>query len=269
MFHTLESRSSVKTTTSVVTFEILPIEGLPLFEEGDDFTSVLLSQLHTNELELQDGDVLAIAQKVISKVEGRLVDLTSVLPSDAAIRLAEEVEKDPRIVELILLESTEIVRKKLGVLIVRHRLGHVGANAGIDQSNIKHGGEGSALLLPLDPDQSAAKIQSEVARKTGKQIGVLITDSANRPWRLGTVGIAIGASHMTVLDDRRGGFDLHGRELKITMINQADSIAAMATLAMGETDESIPAVLVRGTNAGRMNQTAAEIIRPLEDDMFR
>ena len=252
-----------------MTFEILPIEGLPLFNEGDDLTSIVLNQLEQLEIELQDGDILAIAQKVISKVEGRLVDLVDVVPSAAAIKLAEEVEKDPRIVELILQESTDIVRKKVGVLIVRHRLGHVGANAGIDQSNIEHGEDGSALLLPVDPDRSASKIRDEIAAKTGNQIGVLITDSANRPWRLGTVGIAIGASHMIVLDDRRGGFDLHGRELKITMINRADSIAAMATLAMGETDERIPAVLVRGGGSQRCNQTAASINRPLEDDLFR
>lgn len=251
-----------------MSFEILPIEGLPLFQEGDDLSGILLDRLRSVGLDLQDGDVVAIAQKIVSKVEGRLIDLNEVVPSVAAIELSEEVEKDPRIVELILQESTDIVRKKLGVLIVRHRLGHVGANAGIDQSNIEHGREGSALLLPLDPDLSASKIQTELAEKSGKQIGVLITDSANRPWRLGTVGIAIGASNMTVLDDRRGGFDLHGRELKITMINRADSIAAMATLAMGETDERIPAVLVRGADAGRSDQCATEINRPLEDDLF-
>ena len=251
-----------------MSFEILPIEGLPLFQEGDDLSGILLDRLRSVRLDLQDGDVIAIAQKIVSKVEGRLIDLNEVEPSVAAIELSEEVEKDPRIVELILQESTYIVRKKLGVLIVRHRLGHVGANAGIDQSNIEHGREGSALLLPLDPDLSALKIRTELSEKSGKQIGVLITDSANRPWRLGTVGIAIGASNMTVLDDRRGGFDLHGRELKITMINRADSIAAMATLAMGETDERIPAVLVRGTDAGRSDQRATEINRPLEDDLF-
>lgn len=252
-----------------MTFAILPIEGLPLFKEGDDLTDIFLNHLRTGAVELHDGDILAIAQKIISKVEGRLVDLTHVQPSAAAIKLAEEVEKDPRIVELILQESTDIVRKKTGVLIVRHRLGHVGANAGIDQSNIEHGEEGSALLLPLDPDLSASRIRNEIAQKTGKRIGVLITDSANRPWRLGTVGIAIGASNMMVLDDQRGGFDLHGRELKITMINRADSIAAIATLAMGETDERIPMVIVRGAHTGCSQQNAGEINRPLEDDLFK
>ena len=252
-----------------MSFEILPIEGLPLFHQGDDIADILLRHLQEGNQTLANGDILAIAQKVISKAEGRLVDLRDVKPSPAAVELATEVDKDPRIVELILQESTDVVRKKEGVLIVRHRLGHVGANAGIDQSNIEHGEEGSALLLPLDPDASAAKIQREIEVKAGVQIGVLITDSANRPWRLGTVGIAIGASHMTVLDDRRGGFDLHGRELKITMINEADSIAAIATLAMGETNERVPMVIVRGAKAGSQNQAAAVINRPLEDDLFR
>ena len=253
-----------------MTFEILPIEGLPLFKSGDDLVSALLERTRECDIELQNGDIVAIAQKVISKIEGRLIDLTQVTPTDEAIELAEEVEKDPRIVELILQESTDIVRKKVGVLIVRHRLGHVGANAGIDQSNIDHGVEGSALLLPLDPDKSAAQIHAAIKHQTGKSVGVLITDSANRPWRLGTVGIAIGASHMTVLDDRRGEFDLHGRELKITMINEADSIAAMATLAMGETNEKVPIAIVRGAGAGQRGDTsAAEINRPLEDDLFR
>ncbi len=252
-----------------MSFEILPVEGLPLFKEGDDFNNIFLDSLHANALTLEDGDIIAIAQKVISKIEGRLVHLADVTPSAEAYELAEEVDKDPRIVELILQESTEIVRKKQGVLIVRHRLGHVGANAGIDQSNIKHSVAGSALLLPLDPDRSAARLQTEIAMATGKRVGVLITDSANRPWRLGTVGIALGASHLTVLDDRRGGFDLHGRELKITMINRADSIAAIATLAMGETDERIPVVIVRGANSAACDQTAAAINRPLEDDLFR
>lgn len=251
-----------------MSFEIVPIEGLPLFHENDDLAEIFTKQLDALCIALQDGDIVAIAQKIVSKIEGRLVDLATVKPTQKAIALAAEVDKDPRIVELILQESTAIVRQKQGVLIVRHRLGHVGANAGIDQSNINHADEGSALLLPIDPDHSAARIRRDIRNITGKNVGVLITDSANRPWRLGTVGIAIGASHMDVLDDRRGGYDLHGRELKITMINRADSIAAMATLAMGETDEKIPIAIVRGAAAGCSDQVAAQIIRPLEDDLF-
>lgn len=252
-----------------MSIEIVPVEGLPLFYEGDDLATILLDHLQEQSLRLQDGDIVAVAQKIISKIEGRLVDLVTVNPSEEAFRLAEEVEKDPRIVELILQESTSIVRQKPGVLIVRHRLGHVGANAGIDQSNIEHGEDGSALLLPIDPDASAAKLHADIKRINGVNVGVLVTDSANRPWRLGTTGIAIGASNMAVLDDRRGGFDLHGRELKITMINRADSIAAMATLVMGETNESIPVAIVRGAGAGSSCDQASDIIRPLEDDLFK
>lgn len=248
--------------------EVLPVEGLPLFRAGDNLVQKLLDRIQASSLELIDGDVIAIAQKVVSKVEGRQVDLEEVEPSEQALQLANEVEKDPRIVELILQESTDIVRKRPGVLIVRHRLGHVGANAGIDQSNIDHGEGGSALLLPIDPDSSAQQIQRTIFQQTGRRIGVVITDSSNRPFRLGTIGIAIGASKVIVLDDRRGGFDLHGRELKITMINRADSIASIATLAMGETDERIPAVIVRGLAEGAEDQLASTANRPIEDDLF-
>ena len=250
--------------------EICPVPGLPLFQEGDHFSEILWQQLQLQNLTLSNGDIIVIAQKVISKIEGRLVNLVDIEPSQEAIELGCEVEKDPRIVELILQESTEIVRKKEGVLIVRHRLGHVGANAGIDQSNIAHHPDGSALLLPVDPDKSAESIGVEMTNLSGCSLGVLITDSANRPWRMGTVGVAIGASRVTVIDDRRGGFDLHGRELKITMINQADSIAAAATLVMGETDERVPVAIVRGADGGKATgQGSRDIIRPLEDDLFR
>ena len=249
-------------------FQTITIQGLPLFQAGDDLVRIALEQLQNSDIALEDGDVIAIAQKIVSKVEGRLVHLKDIHPTPEALTLAEEVEKDPKIVELILRESTDIVRKKPGVLIVRHRLGHVSANAGIDQSNIEHDEDGSALLLPNDPDASAARIQSRIFEQTRRKVGVLITDSVNRPWRLGTVGIAIGASHLPVLDDRRGGYDLHGRELKITMISRADSMAAMATLAMGETNEKTPIVIVRGTEAGQPDQPASVINRPLEDDLF-
>ena len=190
--------------------------------------------------------------------------------SEEALELAATTEKDPRLVQLILDESTAVVRHKPGVLIVRHRLGLVGAHAGIDQSNIEHDEDGSALLLPEDPDASAEQLRHTLAEASGCALGVLITDSANRPWRLGTVGIAIGAAGLDVLDDRRGGTDLYGRELKVTLINRADSIAAAATLAMGETAERTPAALVRGLPpAAHDGQSAAQIVRPLEEDLFR
>ena len=254
----------------MVGFRVLPLAGIKLVEAGDDLAALLLEAIAANDLALEDGDIVAVAQKIVSKAEGRQVPLAGVSASPEAQRLAAETEKDPRLVQLILDESTEVVRQKPGVLIVRHKLGLVGAHAGVDQSNIDHGDEAEALLLPKDPDGSAARLRTALVEATGCAVGVLITDSANRPWRLGTVGIAIGASGLDVLDDRRGGTDLYGRELKVTLVNRADSIAAAATLAMGETTERMPAALVRGLpSATQPSQRAADVVRPLEEDLFR
>ena len=239
---------------------------------GDDLASLLLAAIAAQNLALDDGDVLVLAQKIVSKAEGRQVRLADVTASREAEILAAETDKDPRIVQLILDESTEVVRKKPGVLIVRQALGIVGAHAGIDQSNIDHGdGEDdeSALLLPENPDASAARLHEELRRRTGRHVGVVISDSANRPWRLGTVGIAIGAAGIATLHDRRGGTDLYGRELKVTLINRADSLATAATLVMGETTERIPAAVVKGLEVETECGNAAEILRPLEEDLFR
>ena len=250
-------------------FSVEPIRGIGLVEPDDDLPTILLAAMAACGLALEDGDIVAVAQKIVSKAEGRQVDLEAVSPSPEACALAEDTDKDPRLVQLILDESTEVMRKKVGVLIVRHKLGLVGAHAGVDQSNIDHNGGNEALLLPVAPDASAERIRRALCAATGRTIAVLITDSANRPWRLGTVGIAIGAAGLDVLDDRRGGTDLYGRELKVTLINRADSIAAAATLAMGETTERTPAALVRGFAAANPGQNAAMIVRPLEDDLFR
>ena len=236
---------------------------------GDDLARLLLDAAAAQDVVLEDGDVLVVAQKIVSKAEGRLVRLADVTPSPEAVVLAEETDKDPRLVQLILDESTEVVRKKPGVLIVRHALGIVGAHAGIDQSNIEHGDDESALLLPEDPDGSAARLHAELLRRTGRHVGVIISDSANRPWRLGTVGMAIGAAGVAPLDDHRGGTDLFGRELKVTLINRADSLATAATLVMGETTERIPAALVKGLAQDAASDGAASILRPLEEDLFR
>lgn len=252
-----------------MTLRIFPIEGLPLVSAGDDLPTMIATGAAKNGLELHDADVVVIAQKIVSKSEGRQVLLSTVMPSSEAVRLAEETEKDPRVVELILQESTEVVRKKPGVLIARHRLGHVGANAGIDQSNIDHTCGEAVLLLPLDPDKSAREICSSLRSITNKDVGVIVSDSANRPWRLGTIGIAIGAANIRVLDDRRGGKDLFGRELKVTLSNLADSIASAATLAMGETTEKIPVVVLRGLTSTLGSDDASISNRPIEEDLFR
>jgi coenzyme F420-0:L-glutamate ligase/coenzyme F420-1:gamma-L-glutamate ligase len=244
------------------------VENLPLITAGDDLAGLIIAALDRGRLALADGDVVVLAQKIVSKAEGRQIRLADVEPSPAARTLAREVEKDPRLVELILQESTAIVRQAPGVLIVRHRLGLVCANAAIDQSNISHEAGESALLLPLDPDRSARRLRQALQQASGRRLGVIISDSTNRPWRLGTVGCAVGSSGITVLDDRRGQTDLFGRELKVTMINRADSIATAATLVMGESTERIPVAVVRGFRAENSAEVAADAIRPLAADLF-
>ncbi len=239
-----------------------------MISPGDHLAEQILHALDANRIILQSGDVLVIAQKIISKAEDRCIELATINPSNEAILLAKEVDKDPRIVELILSESDSVMRKKPGVLITRHRLGLVGAHAGIDQSNVDHAAGESALLLPRDPDASASKLLAELMQHAGVQLGLIISDSMNRPWRMGTVGCAIGSAGISVLDDYRGGTDIFGRELKVTLINRADAIASAATLVMGETTEKIPLVIVRGFSPEKSDSTAKDIIRPLDEDMF-
>lgn len=250
-------------------FETFAIAGMPMVMPGDDLPALILQTLAAAGEQLSDGDIVCLAQKVVSKAENQLVPLASVTPSAEALDLAQQTDKDPRLVELVLQESDEVLRHKLGVLIVRHRLGIVGANAGIDQSNVDHSGGEVALLLPKDPDGSAANIRSALEVACGVRLGVLITDSHNRPWRMGTVGSAIGCAGLNVLDDHRGGEDMYGRELKVTLINRADAIASAATLVMGETTEAKPLAIVRGLPFDDAQQSARDIVRPLADDLFR
>ena len=248
---------------------ISTLGGIPLIAADDDLAAIILKAAAADGLEFTDGDVLVVAQKIISKAEGRLTRLSDVEPGEAALALADETEKDPRLVQLILDESATVLRHKPGVIIVRHKLGHVGANAGIDQSNIAHDEGDAALLLPRDPDASAARLFDTLKEMTGKHVGVIIADSMNRPWRMGTVGGAIGCAGVQVLDDLRGAKDMFGRELKVAMVNRADSIAAMASLVMGETTERTPVALVRGLPVATVSGSARDIMRPLEDDLFK
>ncbi|MGI9324400.1 MAG: coenzyme F420-0:L-glutamate ligase [Pseudomonadales bacterium] len=250
-------------------FETFAVAGMPMVMPGDDLPALILQTLATAGEQLIDGDVVCVAQKIVSKAENQLVPLASVTPSVAALKLAQQTDKDPRLVELVLQESDEVLRHKLGVLIVRHRLGIVGANAGIDQSNVDHGDGEVALLLPKDPDASAARIRRALETACNVRLGVLITDSHNRPWRMGTVGSAIGCAGLNVLDDHRGGEDMYGRELKVTLINRADALASAATLVMGETTEAKPLAIVRGLPFDDPQQSARDIVRPLADDLFR
>ena len=250
-------------------FETFAVPGIPMVEPGDNLAEHILNALQSAAETLTDGDIVCIAQKIVSKAENRLVNLADVKPGNTATALAQETDKDPRLVELILSESDEVLRKKPGVLIVRHKLGIVGANAGIDQSNVDQQGGEVALLLPIDPDHSARQLRHALMEATGKALAVVITDSHNRPWRLGTVGTAIGCAGFMALDDHRGGVDMYGRELKVTLINRADAIATAATLVMGETTEALPLAIVRGFPADTLHQNATDIVRPLAEDLFR
>jgi coenzyme F420-0:L-glutamate ligase/coenzyme F420-1:gamma-L-glutamate ligase len=222
---------------------------------------------------LRDGDICVIAQKIVSKVEGRSLELGSVRAGEEAVRIAADTAREPEMVQAILNESSEILRATPAAIIARHRSGHVLANAGIDASNVEGGDSGTVLLWPVDPDASARGIRREVQDIAGVRIAVVIADSMGRAWRIGTVGTAIGCAGLTVLEDRRGsGQDLYGRTLQATVIAVADSIAAMATLAMGEGDEGTPVAIVRG-GAGWVGEEdgagMASGLRPIEQDMFR
>lgn len=255
-------------TKSVV---LTPVPGLPHVEPGDDLATLLLAALSSAQVALQDGDVLAVAQKIVSKAENRYVNLGSVTPTPQARRLAAEVQKDPRLVELILRESTEISRQAPNTLIVRHRLGFTSANAGIDRSNVRQGEEGdlTVLLLPEDPDASAARLRRAVLGSAGAEVGVVIVDSHGRPFRLGTVGVAIGVSGLPALWDRRGESDLYGYHLQHTEVGIADEIAAAASMIMGQGAEGTPAVLIRGLDLPAPSGVARDLVRPKEKDLYR
>ncbi|HET9588956.1 MAG TPA: coenzyme F420-0:L-glutamate ligase [Anaerolineales bacterium] len=249
-----------------------PLRKIPLIRQGDDLVDTVVNALRENRIALLDHDILVFAQKIVSKAEGRRVNLTTVTPSSHAIELAEQTEKDARLVELILRESNEVMRTRPGTIVVEHKLGFVCANAGIDHSNVAGPEEPTGewvLLLPAAPDRSAEKIRREIESKTGKRIGVLIIDSHGRAWRNGTVGTAIGLSGLPGLEDLRGKPDLFGRALRITQVGVADELAAAASLIMGQAAEGTPVVHVRGFPYPLREGTLRELIRPKELDLFR
>lgn len=248
---------------------LTPLTGIKLVEPGDDLCEIAIAALGANQLMPQTGDVLVVAQKIVSKAEGRYADITTVEPSERAVALATEVDKDPRFVEVVLSESRRVVRHRPGLLIVEHRLGFVMANAGIDHSNLPAQGGERVLLLPEDPDGSARVLRERLARAFGTNIAVIICDSFGRPWRKGTIGVALGAAGLPALIDLRGQPDLFGRELLVTETGFADEIAAAAGLIMGQADEAVPMVLVRGLHWSAPEASAAALIRPAEHDLFR
>jgi coenzyme F420-0:L-glutamate ligase/coenzyme F420-1:gamma-L-glutamate ligase len=261
---------------------LTPLSEIPLIRQGDSLADILVQALQTTAIQLQDDDILVVAQKIVSKAEGQMVNLGTVTPSKKALELAQRTEKDPRIIELILGESNEILRTRPGVIIVEHKLGFVCANAGIDHSNVfplelsegsenyrKINSDDWVLLLPENPDRSAKQIRQKIEVATGAKIGVLIIDSHGRAWRNGTVGATIGLSGLPGLVDLRGQPDLFDFRLLITQVGVADELAAAASLVMGQAAEGTPVVHARGFPYPLREGSLKELLRPKEQDLFR
>lgn len=248
------------------------LQYIPFIRHGDDLADIVLNAIEKNGLQIEDNDILVFAQKIVSKAEGRAVNLVTVTPSPQAVELAQQTEKDPRVVELILCESNEVLRTRPGTIIVEHKLGFVCANAGIDHSNVAGSGDATeewVLLLPSDPDRSARELRDAIAGKTGKNVGILIIDSHGRAWRNGTVGVAIGLAGMPGLEDLRGKPDLFNFTLRITQVGAADELAAAASLLMGQAAEGTPVIHVRGFPYPLRDGSLKELIRPKDQDLFR
>lgn len=270
---------------------LTPLLNIPLIRHGDNLADIVLNSLQENKIILEDDDIFVLAQKIVSKSEGRTVNLATVTPSQRAIELAKRTEKDPRVVELILQESNEVLRTRVGAIIVEHKLGFVCANAGIDHSNVDNRSDDFSrpkmatdptgalrrvattdervLLLPADPDRSAEKMRSDIQSKSGKRVGILIIDSHGRAWRNGTVGVAIGVAGIPALEDLRGKPDLFGFKLQVTTVGVADELAAAASLMMGQAAEGTPVVHVRGFPYPLREASLKELIRPKDQDLFR
>lgn len=244
------------------------IPGIPLIQAGDDIIGIIIDRAAEADLRFRAGDIVVISSKIVSKSAGRLVALAGVEPSAEARKLAEETGKDPRLVELILGESRRVSRRRLGVLVTEHLLGLVSANAGIDQSNIE-AGDDMALLLPLDPDGAASEYREAIRRRLGIEAAVVISDTHGRPFRVGNVGVAIGAAGLPTVKDLRGKRDLYGRVLEVTQVAYADLIASAAHLLCGEADEGLPAVLLRGLDLMAPHGRAADLNRAAEHDLYR
>jgi coenzyme F420-0:L-glutamate ligase/coenzyme F420-1:gamma-L-glutamate ligase len=265
---------------------LTPLTGIPFIRHGDDLADILINALEKSNIILEDNDILVLAQKIVSKAEGRFVNLETITPHRRARQLAVQTEKDPRLIELIQRESNGVLRIRPGVIIVEHKLGFICANAGIDHSNVgshsndydksKDATEDATtnspdwvLLLPENPSKSAQDIRKKLEGMTGKKIGVMIIDSHGRTWRIGTVGICIGLSGLPAIIDERGWKDLFGDTLKVTVVGAADELSAAASLVMGQAAEGIPAVHVRGFPYPLREGSLKELIRPKKQDLFR
>lgn len=247
--------------------ELRALTGIPEILPGDDLASILQAALRENDLRLQPGDVLVIAQKIVSKAENRFLDLRSLTPSARAIEIASRIGKEPSFVEAVLCESSEVVRTAPNTLITRHRAGYVMANAGIDRSNVP-GDEHTVLLLPQDCDASAARLRARFPKPAP---GIVISDSFGRPWREGVVNVALGVAGVVALIDRRGGVDRHGRTLQVTQVALGDAVAAAAGIVMGETTEGTPVVWIRGLGQYVTEDEfgSSSLLRPRTNDLFK
>lgn len=250
--------------------QLLGLRDFPLVQPGDDLAALISQSLVANQITLQHGDIVVLAQKIVSKAENRYRQLDGVLPRPEALQLARDTGKDPRLVELVLQESTRVLRHRYGSIVVEHQLGFVHANAGIDQSNLPGNADSArALLLPENPDASAQALRHALQQQHGVRLGLVINDSFGRAWRLGTVGIAIGVAGFEPLLDLRGQPDLFGRTLEITQVGLADEIAAAASLLMGQAGEGVPVVIVRGLSLPEAEGSVQTLLRKPHEDMFR
>jgi len=246
------------------------IRDIPLVRTGDDLAAIIMQAMSSCGYEFENNDIIAIAQKIVSKAQGRIVNLAEVTPSKEAVRLAREINKDPRQIELVLAEAKTVIACKPGVIIVEHHSGVILANAGIDHSNVSADSEGEYVsLLPEDSNRSAGDIKQAIESRCGKKIGVLITDSIGRPWRMGTTGIALGSAGILPLRDLRGNRDMFGHELMVSETADADSLASAACLLMGEADNATPVVLIRGFECIDTQLDSRQLLRPEEEDLFR
>lgn len=254
------------------TLNLTALPNIPLIQPGDNLVNIILKSLAEAGLQLQNDDVLVLAQKIVSKAEGRLVKISEVQPSARALELAPQLQKDPRHVEVILQETKEIVRMRAGVIVVEHRLGYVCANAGVDRSNVApHANpeDDFLLMLPADPDKTCAELRNQLETATGAKVGVIINDSHGRAWRNGTVGVALGAAGVPALLDLRGTPDLFDYPLQVTQVGFADELAASASLLMGQAAEGRPIIHIRGVPYALREGNGQELIRQKDMDMFR
>jgi len=257
----------------VRSLSLIPIEGIPDVQPNDNIGRLIVDAISKNDITLNEGDIVVVTQKIVSKAEDRYIDSSSITPSKTTYEMASITQKSPALIELIIRESRQILRQNERTIIVEHKLGFICANAGIDQSNVRrddsHKDGARYLLLPKNPDRSAYELRSFLESTFGAHIGVMIIDSHGRAWRYGTVGTTIGISGVPGVVDLRGKPDLYGRTLKITRIGAADELAGAASLVMGQAAENIPVVIARGFPYALRNAQLNEIIRAEEMDLFR